>query len=399
MNPIRPNHSLWIAAWMAAGTTAHAESPRENLALAPPPAGSQRMEATPERVDAAIRAGVDFLVRDQNANGSWGGPTRTKGVNIYAPGPGSHRAFRAGATGLALSGIIDSGDSRPETAAAISRAADWMIREMPNLRRSTPAVLYNNWGHAYGLRALTRLDRRDPARRTTWKALAEQQVDFIHRFAELNGGWGYYDFSDLNTRRPTGMPTSFTTGTVLLAVAEARDAFGIVPDARLVEAAVRSIQRQRTPDFAYAYSLPHHWHPRAPINRPAGSLARSQVCNAALRVHGDEAVTDEVLIDWADRFLAREGWLDIARKRPMPHDIHFQISGYFYYYGVFYFTQAASLLPGDIQARYAKSLAAILLERQQRDGSWWDFPLYAYHQPYGTGYALLALAWCRDAMR
>jgi len=25
------------------------------------------------------------------------------------------------------------------------------------------------------------------------------------------------------------------------------------------------------------------------------------------------------------------------------------------------------------------------------DGSFWDYPLYGYHNPYGTGYALLAL--------
>jgi preprotein translocase subunit SecA len=53
----------------------------------------------------------------------------------------------------------------------------------------------------------------------------------------------------------------------------------------------------------------------------------------------------------------------------------------------------------DKQAAYAKRLAALILMRQQKDGSWWDYPLYSYHQPYGTGYALMALAWCKDAMK
>lgn len=369
-----------------------------SLAESEPAYNTEIHKADSEQIDAAIRAGVDFLIADQNANGSWGGPTRTKGLNIYAPAPGSHMAFRAGTTGLALSGMIDSRDSRPEVAQSISRAADWMIREMPNLRRATPSVLYNNWGHAYGLRAITRLNHHDPTRRETWKNLAAQQFDLIHRFAELNGGWGYYDFSDLHTQRPTGMPTSFTTATVLLAMAEAGNTFEIQPNPNVVAGAVRSINLQRTPDFAYAYSFPHQLHPRAPINRPAGSLARSQACNAALRVFGEPSITDDVLITWADRFLAREGWLSIARKRPRPHDIHFQISGYFYYYGIFYFTEAVALLPKDHHARYAHALATILLKRQEIDGSWWDFPLYAYHQPYGTGYALLALAWCRDVI-
>jgi len=55
-------------------------------------------------------------------------------------------------------------------------------------------------------------------------------------------------------------------------------------------------------------------------------------------------------------------------------------------------------LPREKHAPYARQLAAILIKRQDGDGSWWDFPLYSYHQPYGTGYALMALAWCRDAM-
>lgn len=34
----------------------------------------------------------------------------------------------------------------------------------------------------------------------------------------------------------------------------------------------------------------------------------------------------------------------------------------------------------------------IILHRQESDGSWWDYPLYDYHQPYGGGYALMALS-------
>jgi len=386
------------AAILAVSSLARGEMEPEKIALVPPPPGTELPEATPERIDAAIRAGVDFLLADQNPNGSWGGPTQTKGLNIYAPGPGSHQAFRAGATGLALSGMIDARDSRPEVADSISRAAEWVIEEMPNLRRAHPTVTYNNWGHAYGLRAISRLNRHDPARREIWKELAQQQVSLANRFAEVNGGWGYLDLGEVNTQRPSGTTTAFTTATVLLAMAEAREELGIELEATSITPAIRSIRDQQTPDFAYVYSLPHQWRPRSPINRPAGSLARSQVCNAALRIFGDEAITDEVIITWADRFLEREGWLSIARKRPRPHDIHFQISGYFYYYGIFYFTEAVSLLPEEHHARYARALAPILLERQEKDGSWWDYPLYAYHQPYGTGYALMALTWCRGVM-
>lgn len=352
-------------------------------------------------LDASIRRGVDFLLADQNPNGSWGGATRTKALNIYAPVPGAHHAYRAGASGLALSGMIDAADPRPEVEASIAKAAAWTAAELPKLRRADQTTTYNVWGHAYGLRAISRLHAReqDLAKKAGWVRLAQEQVDLADRYEDVNGGWGYLDlFDGVTTQRPSGMPTSFTTATVLLAMDQARTAMGVKLNEKLVKHAIAGINYQRTPDFSYAYSFDHRLRPRLDINRPAGSLARSQACNAALRVFGETAVTDAVLITWADRFLEREGFLANVRKRPVPHEGQFRIAGYFYYYGIYYFTESVRLLPAEKHAAYAERLAAILLERQEKDGSWWDYPLYDYHQPYGTGYALMALCWCRQAL-
>jgi len=367
-----------------------AEVPDQNL----PP-------ATPEAVSHSIARGVDFLVADQNKNGSWGGATRTKDINIYAPLPGAHHAYRAGTTGLALSGLIDSRDVRPETVAAIGKCAAWSVENLPKLRRADQTTTYNIWGHAYGLRSLVRLQEmeKDPEKKAHYKQLAQQQVDLANRYEDINGGFGYLDvFDDFTSQKPTGITTSFGSATVLLAMYEGRQKLGLKLDEKIVGTSLDSIKRQQFPDKSYAYSHDHIMFPREPINRPAGSLARSQACNAALRVFGREGITDEVIIEWADRFLAREGFLSIARKRPMPHDIHFQISGYFYYYGIYYFTESVRLLPPEKQKPYAGRLAALILSKQEKDGSWWDYPLYDYHQPYGTGYCLMALAWCKEAM-
>ena len=69
-------------------------------------------------LEASIKRGVDYLIGKQNKDGSWGGPTRTKGLNIYAPVPEAHLAFRSGASALALAGLLDSKDQRTETKAA-----------------------------------------------------------------------------------------------------------------------------------------------------------------------------------------------------------------------------------------------------------------------------------------
>ena len=39
-----------------------------------------------------------------------------------------------------------------------------------------------------------------------------------------------------------------------------------------------------------------------------------------------------------------------------------------------------------------RRLAEAVLACRQPDGSFWDYPLYSYHKPYGTAYALIALA-------
>ncbi len=361
----------------------------------------QPPKVTTGSLDASIRRGVDFLIARQNPNGSWGSARQTKDLNIYAPLPGAHQAFLAGASSLALSGLIDAADPRPEAAAAIEKAAAWTAAELPKLRRADPTTTYNVWGHAYALRAMSRLYQREsaPAKKAGWVSLAQGQVDLVDRYEDVNGGWGYLDlFDEVTTQKPSGIPTAFTTATVLLAMDQARATMGVKLEEKLVKHSIASINYQRAPDFSYAYSFDHRMRPRVDINRPAGSLARSQACNAALRVFGEKAVTDEVLTTWADRFLAREGFLGNVRKRPVPHEGQFRIAGYFYYYGIYYFTESVRLLPKEKHAEYAKRLAAILLERQEKDGSWWDYPLYAYHQAYGTGYALMALAWCRDVL-
>lgn len=352
-------------------------------------------------IQASMLRGADFLVGHQNANGSWGSATRTKALNIYAPVPGAHHAYRAGASGLALAGLIDAADARPEVKAAIEKAAVWAAAELPKLRRANQNTTYNIWGHAYGMRAISRLHAREPdlEKKAVWTSLAQQQADLANRYADINGGWGYLDIYDgLTTQKPSGIPTAFSTASMLLAMDEARASMGVTLDEKIVKASLAGIHAQRTPDFSYTYSFPHRIRPRSEINRPAGSLARSQACNAALRVFGETLVTDEVITTWADRFLAREGFLSNVRKRPVPHEGAFKIAGYFYFYGIYYFTESVRLLPKEQQAPYAEKLAAILLERQEKDGSWWDYPLYDYHQPYGTGYALMSLAWCKQVL-
>lgn len=347
-------------------------------------------------LEESIRKGVDFLVKTQNANGSWGGATKTKGLNIYAPLPGAHHAFRMGTSSLALTGLLDSGDSRPEVLASIDKAEHWLLKELPRLRRADVTTTYNVWGHSYALQALSALAKRDGVsdeKMEIYKKAAQGQLDALVMYQDIDGGWGYY--SGIATGRPSGGSMCFTTAAVLVGVYDCQKAFGIsLPESRL-KLGIKSIQYQRNPDFTYSYAFKHKMWPRYPINRPGGSLGRSQAGNAALRLFDDPKVTNAIIIEWLDKLVKRNGWLDIGRKRPLPHETHFAVSGYFYYFGHYYAARCVEVLPVDVQKEWQAKLARIIIDKQESDGCWWDFPLYDYHQPYGTGFALSTLSRCR----
>ena len=139
-----------------------------------------------------------FLLKDQNVDGSWGSPERTKDLNIIA-GIGSHHAFRTAVTALCVSALIEVSEPRNtlvDPAAvrrAIERGEEFLFRELPLVRRDDPMLIYNVWAHAYGIQALVRMHGRlphDTARRTRIEELIRGQYDRLTRYEVGRGGLG-----------------------------------------------------------------------------------------------------------------------------------------------------------------------------------------------------------------
>jgi hypothetical protein len=362
----------------------------------------------PAKIASAIDRGVQFLLDDQRPDGSWGSPEKTKGLNIYAPAPGSHDAFRVAVTSLAVMALIDARPAVAKAKAAavdkaIDRGENWLVANVERLRRASLDAVYNVWGHSYAIQALVRLHARasgDAERQAKLKKLAAEQAEMLARNAFKSGGWAYYDHLakdekdfPLGSRYDAGF--SFCTATALIALHEAK-AIGVAFPEEQIETAIKSIHRQRKPDFSYAYGEYLRMYPMLDINRPASSLGRSQACNLALRLYGDPQVTDAVLETWLDRLFARNGWLSVGRKRPVPHESWFQVAGYFYYYGHWYAAMCIEQLPAEKRKYFQDHLAHILLPLQEKDGCWWDYPFYNYHQQYGTAMAVMALVRCQS---
>ena len=347
-----------------------------------------------KEIRQSIQQGCEFLKKIQNKDGSWGSARQTKGLNIFAPVPGSHRAFRLAVTALCISALIENKSEDEEYLSTIQKAEENLLENLPNLRRASQMAIYNVWAHSYGLQALSRMHAwtKESEKRKRIEGVMDHQVKMLQKYESVDGGWGYYDFN-LQTKQPSGSSISFVNATGLVALKEAQER-GIEIPKRLTDRAIAAIHRQRLPDHSYLYGEYLKYKPRRGINRPAGSLGRSHACNIALQLWGEKSISDEVHKLCLDRLIKRNGWLDMGRKRPVPHESWAAVAGYFFYYGHLYASFCIKALNAKDQPAYQQSLASILLPLQEKDGSWWDFPFYDYHQQYGTAMALLSLNRC-----
>lgn len=354
-----------------------------------------------EDFDKAFRKGVDFLLAHQNKDGSWGTHTRTKGLNVLCPFPTGPMSFRAASTALCVSGLYDCPlRDEPAVKEALARAEKYLFDIMPRIKRGDAMTILNVWAHTYSLEAFARAAEKLPKNSEHYRKLKEMAALQIKRLDELadgRGGWGYYTFKEF-TARPIGSPTSFMTAAGLIAMKDAERVFGLNSDKRVYDRTIKFLISQRTPSGNYVYSIDHTLHPALPINRHMGSLGRTPAGDLALLECSPGTVSLRQLEDGLDRLWSRSGWLDLAAKKPIPHESFAQVAGYFVFYGYYYAGRCLDVLPKDKVARHAAFLADKMLSFQEPDGSWWDYPLYNYHPFYGTGYALSSLSAAWDVL-
>lgn len=355
-----------------------------NLARELPPAA----KVTP---DEAIRGAIGWLVKNQNADGSWGKATSGRTWEVTAAVPGGHQAFKAASTALCWLGLNDAPHQPEESIEAQKRALAWMVKNV-RVKRARSGELYNTWALGYGLQAIAQAIRKKApgASEEELKAVADELVRALGIYQTPDGGWGYYDFQT-GSYKPS-WSTSFTTATCLVALREAEIAGVSVPPKVLAKARDH-VLACRKPDGTYLYGSYMKYGPNHGVNKAGGSSLRTQACNLALRL-GEGTLDDEALRDGLEQLAEQHRFAIAGLRRPIPHESHYAVSGYFYLYGQMYGARVLELLPEADRRIHGPKIIESVLKARQPDGSFWDYPLYGYHKPYGTGYALITLSRC-----
>jgi len=367
----------------AAGAAAQ-EAP--NLAVEMPPAGRVP-------VAQALSEGVSFLVKHQNADGSWGSYTTGRDYEVMASVPGSLMAFKAASSALCWMGLARA-PRTPESEKAMERSLGWLVKHA-RVKRANPVEMYNIWALAYGLRALSLALRTQApgAPEEEVRREAEAIVRMLPRYQVPDGGWTYYDF-DVGSMPPSDSSMSFTSATVLIALHEAKEAGLPVPD-EVVKKGVVSVRRCRKKDGSYLYGDYLKYVPRMGVNQPKGSSMRTPACDLALHLNGG-GVTVEDLGKGIENIGENHRFAIAGLRRPIPHESWYQVSGYFYLYGHMYAGMALERVPPGEQRRLWPIVVRGILKAREPDGSFWDYPIYGFGKAYGTGYALMALARCPE---
>lgn len=348
---------------------------------------------TPDQVRASIGRGVEFLLKSQNADGSWGGwHNPAVGIDEFWSNIETHRSWMVAITGLCYMALSEA-DSSDAARQACARGVDWLTANAL-VKRPSDWDTDNTWGYVYGLQALARAARdpaiETPARKAAIGRMVEALIQQLNRYQTPDGGWGYYDSFDSVTQ-PGSWSTSFMTANGVLALLDAREA-GFEVDARRLAAAVRAIRRCRLPNGAFSYSV--EAIPSAArlesINQVKGSLGRIHVCNLALMRAGEE-VSEDRRREGVAVFFREHRFLDIARGKPIPHEAYYQNSGYFYYYAHCYAADVIATLPRPDRLKAWPRLQREVIKTQSRDGSMWDYPMNSHSRAYGTAFGILAL--------
>ncbi len=346
-----------------------------------------------ERAVEARKDGLDFLVRSQNKDGTWGSHdpqvASLKDFGFQTGNRGSNDGVRLACTAICAHALMETPNRTAEQQAALFKAQEALLDTAKFAYNKGES--FNIWGYCYKLDFLTRWLSHDDSKpfRDRIRTAAAICIEGLAKYQQHEGGWGYYaspmgDFDSM----------SFTTANMIICLKRAED-LGLPVKKGMVDDAARILQLMRVPDGSFVYSSAHRNRPSSMLKK-LGAGSRTVVAALALHTVG-RFDRDDILTSFAV-FKEGENYLEDGRKLIQPHTAVHQISGYFYFYGYNYATELAMLLGKDYPQERWDRLAWTMIRTQEEDGSWWDTAAADYGNKWGTGFALLSLQRYLDTM-
>jgi len=353
---------------------------------------------TIEQAQAGLDAGLSWLLEHQEPNGAWG-HWRNPEANSWT-NPATQMSWQVATTAIGAVTLMQTYRGEPDRI-ALDRAMNYLFKHA-HVKRPELWDADNTGAYVYALDAFTQAAQHSHFKTNSKAATlakieksGKEMLRLLWDYQSPQGGWAYYADEAL-TARPW-WATSFQTAIAIMGILRAKECGWSIEEKRL-KRAIQAVLRCRLPNGAYSYSIENFPSPGGGtnINQVKGSLSRIQVCNLAL-YRADQAgyetgIGFNEMRKGLAEFWGEHRFLDIANRKPIPHEAYYYNSGYFYFFGHYYAAQVIESLPTAERAPHRKKLWHHVLKTQAKDGSCWDYKMNEYGKPYGVGFMTYALS-------
>lgn len=341
-----------------------------------------------EKSEVSIQNGLDFLVKSQNKDGSWGShdPKLASWANLAfsVRKRGSHDAVRTACTAICAHALLD----QENRTAGQQKALENAIAELTKVRKFAyePGTSFNTWGYGYKLAFLLELNATKEGEnlKEEIKKAAQSCVEGLKVYQQHTGGWSYYAGPSGNADN-----MSFNTSLFALSLDRAKKIGCEVPKGMVLDA-TRAVERMRAPNGNFAYDSRFETHKNgSPLKQGLGGGSRTMAATHAMFELGNYSKRD--LKIGLQVFYDGENYLESGRKLLQPHTAPHQISGYFFFFGYNYATAGAEALGDEVSQAKWDRFGWTMLRTQEKDGKWWDTAWGDYGEKWGTGFAVQTL--------
>jgi tetratricopeptide (TPR) repeat protein len=329
-------------------------------ALAEDSKGTERPRK-PEEYPQVVDAALEYLLKEQRNDGSW--------RNVRG-----QFEFRNCITVIGHMALTAWGDRPAGRSAPARERARKFIDAWSDQRTSADGMPI--WDHIFALFLYSRLapDAADEAAKKNIRKRMKREIRALAAVQRPKGTWSYVGMG----------PSSFTTGGVLVALWEAKQA-GATVDQEMIDRAFEGMKAMKSEEETYFYS--DQSSDEFDDGHLKGSAGRMAVCYLAEFLWGK---CDLAKLTWAmDKFIEFRIHLKKVRKSTDWHAGKYANASYFFFYDYWFASMAMPKIAEPARGRYLTAVRNDLLETNEVDGTWVDTHLFG--KPYGTAMALMIL--------